>query len=140
VGARTTFDASQSSGATGRIQSWLWNFGDGATAEGSTVEHVYREPGAYVVRLSIETDATASECNVTAVQHYVVANAPPIADVGADRLVGVNQEVLFDGSGARDPDGAITSWLGTSATVPPRPACTSAIASAPAANSRSPSP
>jgi len=111
VGARTTFDASQSSGATGRIQSWLWNFGDGATAEGPTVEHVYQEPGPYVVRLSIETDATASKCNLTAVQHYVVANAPPVADAGADRLVGVDQEVLFDGSGARDPDGAITSWL-----------------------------
>ena len=41
----------------------------------------------------------------------MVANAPPIADAGADRLVGVNQEVLFDGSRARDPDGAITSWL-----------------------------
>jgi PKD repeat protein len=64
-----------------------------------------------VVRLAIKTDATASECNLTAVQHYVVANAPPIADAGAERLVGVNEEVLFDGSRARDADGAITSWL-----------------------------
>jgi large repetitive protein len=111
VGARATFDASQSSGATGRIQRWRWDFGDGGTAEGPTVEHAYEKAGPYVVHLSIETDATASECNVTAVQHYVVANAPPIADAGADRVVGVNQEVLFDGSGARDPDGAITSWL-----------------------------
>ena len=46
-----SFDASQSSGATGQIQSWVWNFGDGATAEGPTVEHVYQKPGAYLVRL-----------------------------------------------------------------------------------------
>jgi large repetitive protein len=111
VGARATFDASQSSGASGRIQRWLWDFGDGVAAEGPTVEHAYEKAGPYVVRLSIETDATASKCNVTAAQHYVVANAPPIADAGADRLVGVNQEVLFEGSRARDPDGAITSWL-----------------------------
>ncbi len=110
VGAAAHFDASQSSGATGQIQTWRWNFGDGATAEGPTVDHVYRAAGAYVIRLAIETDATASECNVTAVQHYVVANAPPVADAGKDRLVGVNQEVLFDGSGSSDPDGAITSW------------------------------
>ncbi len=110
VGAVASFDASQSSGATGQIQTWRWNFGDGATAEGPSVDHVYQQAGAYVVRLAIETDATASECNVTAVQHYLVANAPPVADAGADRLVGVNQEVLFDGSGSADPDGAITSW------------------------------
>jgi PKD repeat protein len=110
VGAVASFDASQSSGATGQIHTWRWSFGDGATAEGPTVEHVYQKAGAYVVRLAIETDATASECNVTAAQHYLVANAPPVADAGADRLVGVNQEVLFDGSDSADPDGAITSW------------------------------
>ena len=45
---------------------------------------------------------TRPRANATsrAVQHYVVANAPPVADAGADRLVGVDQEVLFDGSGA----------------------------------------
>ena len=112
VDARATFDASRSpSGATGQIQRWRWDFGDGATAEGPTVEHAYGKAGPYVVRLSIETDATASECNVTAAQHYVVANAPPVADAGADRLVGVDQEVLFDGSRARDPDGADFTWL-----------------------------
>ncbi len=110
AGAVASFDASQSSGATGQIQSWIWNFGDGATAEGPTVEHVYQKPGAYLIRLSIGTDATASECNASTVQHAVIANAPPVADAGKDRLVGVNQEVLFDGSGSSDPDGAITSW------------------------------
>ena len=110
VGAAASFDASKSSGATGQIRTWRWNFGDGATAEGPTVDHVYKQAGAYVVRLSIETDATASECNATAAQHYVVANAAPVANAGEDRLVGVNQDVLFDGSGSSDSDGAITSW------------------------------
>ena len=117
VGAPGTFDASASSGATGQIVSWRWDFGDGTVAEGPVVEHTYEKPGAYVVRLTIETDATAAACNVAEVKHQVVANAQPVADAGEDRLVGVNQEVLFDGSASRDPDGSIAAWSGISATA-----------------------
>lgn len=28
---------------------WRWHFGDGATARGTAVNHVYRHPGAYIV-------------------------------------------------------------------------------------------
>jgi PKD repeat protein len=111
VGAVASFDASPSSGATAEIQSWRWDFGDGATAEGTpTVQHVYKKAGAYLVRLTIGTNAVASECSATSTQHAVVANAPPVADPGGERLVGVDQDVLFDGSGSHDPDGQITSW------------------------------
>ena len=41
----------------------------------------------------------------------MVANAQPVAEAGADRLVGVNQEVLFDGSASADPDGSIAAWV-----------------------------
>ena len=41
----------------------------------------------------------------------MVANAQPVAEAGDDRLVGVNQEVLFDGSASRDPDGSIAAWV-----------------------------
>ena len=105
-----SFDASASSGATGRIVTWRWDFGDGTAAEGPVVEHTYEAPGAYVVRLSIETDATAAACDVAEVKHQVIANAQPVAEAGEDLLVGVNQEVLFDGSGSRDPDGSIAAW------------------------------
>jgi large repetitive protein len=110
VGAPGTFDAGASSGATGQIVSWRWDFGDGTVAEGPVVEHTYRTPGAYVVRLSIQTDATAAACDVAEVKHQVVANAQPVAEAGDDQLIGVNQEVLFDGSGSTDPDGAIAAW------------------------------
>ncbi len=32
---------------------YIWNFGDGATAEGKTVEHIYHYPGDYIVVLDI---------------------------------------------------------------------------------------
>ena len=110
VGAPGRFDAGASLGATGQIVTWRWDFGDGAVAEGPVVEHTYEAPGAYIVRLGIETDATAAACDVAEVKHQVIANAQPVADAGEDLLVGVNQEVLFDGSGSRDPDGSIAAW------------------------------
>jgi PKD repeat protein len=110
VGAPNTFDGRGSLGATGKIVSWRWDLGDGTMAEGPLVEHTYQSPGAYVVRLGIETDVTAAACDVAEVKHQVIANAQPVADAGEDLLVGVNQEVLFDGSGSSDPDGSIATW------------------------------
>ena len=117
VGAPGTFDASASSGATGQIVSWRWDFGDGSVAEGPVVEHTYEKPGAYVVRLAIETDATAAACDVAEVKHQVVANAQPVAEAGDDRLVGVNQEVLFDGSASRIRTARSRPGSGISATA-----------------------
>ena len=111
VGAPVTFDASASSGATGQIVTWRWDFGDGNTAAGPVVEHTYWVPGVYVVRLGIETDATAAACDLAEVKHRVVANGQPVAEAGADQLVGVNQEVVFDGSASVDPDGSIAAWF-----------------------------
>ena len=110
VGAPNRFDGSGSLGATGQIVSWRWDFGDGTVAEGPVVEHTYGTPGAYLARLSIETDARAAACDVAEVKHQVIANAQPVADAGEDLLVGVNQEVLFDGSASRDSDGSIAAW------------------------------
>jgi hypothetical protein len=53
----------------------------------------------------------------------VFVNAPPVADVGADREVwigGANDAVLLDGSGSHDPDGQALShtWqIGTSGSA-----------------------
>ena len=99
VGAPATFDASQSSGATGRDPALAVGLRRRRHRRGAHGRaRLRRRPAPTWSGSSIETDATASECNVTAAQHYVVANAPPVADAGADRLVGVDQEVLFDGS------------------------------------------
>lgn len=43
----------------GNIQSWLWNFGDGATSTEQHPSHTYTEPGSYTV--SLEVTATTGE-------------------------------------------------------------------------------
>jgi len=50
VGQTVTFDASAS---TGPIAAYNWEFGDGATAAGKTVQHTYAASGQYVARLTV---------------------------------------------------------------------------------------
>ena len=110
VGEAAIFDGSGSSGAEGEVVAWRWNFGDGTSAEGATVEHRFETAGAYRVRLAIESDSDTTDCNAVSAEQLVVANAPPVADAGQDQLVGVAQEVLFDASGSSDADGAVVSY------------------------------
>jgi len=56
------FDASQASGLGG-IVAFLWRFGDGTTASGSIVDHVFGSPGTYHVSLAV-----TSGLNVSATQ------------------------------------------------------------------------
>ncbi len=110
VGEAALFDGSASSGADGKVVAWKWDFGDGTSAEGAAVEHRFDTAGAYLVRLAIESNSSTTDCNAVTAEQLVVANAPPVADAGADQLVGVAQEVLFDASGSSDADGAIVSY------------------------------
>lgn len=51
------FDASESSDLDGEIVSYLWDFGDGASAEGMQVEHVFpQQQTEYLVTLTIIDD------------------------------------------------------------------------------------
>jgi len=53
VGDTVSFDATAST-ANAAITGWLWSFGDGATASGETVTHVYDRSGAFTVRLTVD--------------------------------------------------------------------------------------
>lgn len=47
------FDASGSRDPDGRINSYIWNFGDGASAQGMVVEHKYAAENTYTPGLSV---------------------------------------------------------------------------------------
>ena len=55
-----TFEASPSYDPDGTIVEYLWDFGDGSTATGVTVNHVYLEDGNYTVTLNVTDDDGAS--------------------------------------------------------------------------------
>ena len=43
----------------GKAQSFLWDFGDGASCKGQKCTHIYEDPGSYIVRLIVARDAKA---------------------------------------------------------------------------------
>lgn len=54
---KITFDGSASFDPDGtKIVKWLWHFGNGQSAEGREVTHVYEKPGKYGIALDV-TDA-----------------------------------------------------------------------------------
>lgn len=53
VGAVVNFDGSASSDTEGTIVSYDWDFGDGVTASGVMVGHIYTSAGTYTVTLTV---------------------------------------------------------------------------------------
>jgi hypothetical protein len=71
AGQAVTF-SSAASGGTAPV-SYAWTFGDGSTATGPTVEHIYAAVGTYPVVLYVNDSAGAS---VQKTAHVTVAAAP----------------------------------------------------------------
>jgi PKD repeat protein len=98
------FDASGSSDPAGEIQSYNWEFGDGTTASGESVNHSYDEYGEYQVSLTVSDGETTD----TKTRTLVVDNLAPEPVVGFDSLPDeptVNDEVVLNASDSYDPDG-----------------------------------
>ncbi len=53
AGVPLTFDGTASRAVTGKIELYQWDFGDGATASGATVQHTYSTPWRYTVKLTV---------------------------------------------------------------------------------------
>jgi len=85
VGQAVTFDASSSYDPDGTIVSYEWDFGDGATASGVVVTHVYSAAGSYTVTLTVTDDAGAA--NSTSVLITVLPPPPPTpaASISTDK-------------------------------------------------------
>jgi probable HAF family extracellular repeat protein len=67
-----TFEAT-ATGGTGGPYSVTWEFGDGATASGAIVSHVYRSPGSYVAKVTVVDDA--GDSNTTVLSPITVQSA-----------------------------------------------------------------
>ena len=102
-----TFDASASRDGDGSISTYAWDFGNGATGAGRTVEHTYEDSGAFEVSLTV-TDDDSAQASAT---NEVVVNVPPSARILADPVDGVAPvTVSFDASESSDSDGDIASY------------------------------
>ncbi len=59
-----SFDASASTDPDGDPLTYLWDFGDGGSAEGKVVQHTYAKAGEYVVILTV-SDPSGEEARST---------------------------------------------------------------------------
>ncbi len=103
-----TFDGSGSSDDEG-IVSYQWDFGDGGTASGITVSHIYSDPGTYTVTLTVTDVVGLSDTDTLTVT--VLDVTPPIADAGPDQAVNEDTPVTFNGNGSSDNVGIVSyAW------------------------------
>lgn len=108
-GEAIELDATGSVDSDGRIAAYEWDFGDGETGTGPTVEHHWREPGTYTVRVRVEDDAGLGN-SATEESAQIVINATPVPMADYPKVAAAAAPVEFDASDSRDPDGAITDY------------------------------
>ena len=119
TGEVVTFNATSSIDPDGVINSYVWDFGDGTNATGTTVDHAYADDGVYTVILTVTDDDGAM---ATATSTKIVLNKPPFASFIENATTVLTGEVIyFDASDSYDPDGSIIVYVwdfgdGTEAT------------------------
>jgi len=116
VGVTVTFDASVSSASNGMIVDYVWNFGDGNTANGNPITHTYTTPGTYTITLTVtdndeQTDTTTKTIQIT--DEVIPPEddedvTPPVAYAGNDMTVETGSIVTFDADGSSDDTGIVS--------------------------------
>ena len=111
-GAEVHFDASASSDPDGIIDAYLWDFGDGTTAGGASVDHAFATAGTYDVALEVTDDRSATR---TATWRILVASGS-IESTAVARFtptmvtLEAGSNVRFDASSSTSSEDPITEY------------------------------
>lgn len=91
-GAESIFtDKSTAPGST--LQSWQWNFGDGATSTARDAQNRYRAPGDYTIQLVVSNAVgCASDPYIKEVKVYL----QPVIDAGPSFVVPQGTAIMFN--------------------------------------------
>jgi PKD repeat protein len=110
IGVPIAFSAAASSDPDGSIVSYAWDFGDGTTGSGVSVNKSYATAGTYTVTLTV-TDNAGATGSTTHTVTITAANQPPTANFTATPSpASVGTPVTFSGSTSVDPDGTIVGY------------------------------
>jgi PKD repeat protein len=115
-----SFDASNSSDSDGPIVSYQWDFKDGNTGNGQTINHTFSSTGSYNVELTVTDNEGAID---TATKNIIVTdsittNQSPTASFTANPTSGVAPlGVSFNALSSSDSDGSIIGSYNVMLTV-----------------------
>ena len=109
------FNASGSYDSDGNIVSYAWDFKDGSTGNGETINHTFSSTGSYSVKLTVidNEGATDSSTKTIAVTEIAIdpSNQSPTASFTSNPTSGLAPLVVyFNASGSYDSDGDIVSY------------------------------
>ncbi len=104
VSETVTFDGSYSFDPDGTIVRYIWQFGDGAVAEGMYAAHAYAHCGVYEVRLTVVDDSMLSDDNVV---YITVASVPVAAFEMTPEKPAAGDVVTFYAYGSYDEAGIV---------------------------------
>jgi PKD repeat protein len=107
-GFTASFDASASSDPEGQAITYAWTFGDGASASGRTVAHMYGSPGTYTATLKVSDGALSSTAS-----RAISIVAPNQAPAAAFAVAANQLAIAVDGSASSDPEGTPLSYSWT---------------------------
>lgn len=80
-GATVSLDGSSSIDPDGSLTAYQWDFGDGSTASGTTLDHTYTTNGTFTVTLKVTDNSGANNKTVHTVAVTVISDAQAIKDV-----------------------------------------------------------
>ena len=103
-----TFDGSQSQSKVSGLMQYRWNFGDGATANGITVQHSYTKAGIYKATLQVIDGSGASSALAYQTITCDTTLSPP-------NLLTVTK--TGTGAGTVAPDLGVLSWNAENGTA-----------------------
>ena len=84
MGDVVRMDGSTSLCLTGMVTAWNWNFGDGGTATGSRVQHVFTNDGLYAVALTVTDDSGRTDTRT--IRLSVGSICPVVSALGASNV------------------------------------------------------
>ncbi|MGQ9582552.1 MAG: PKD domain-containing protein [Thermoplasmatota archaeon] len=105
VGAEVSLDGTGSTDENASALSYDWDFGDGDTASGARVTHVFRKEGTYTIKLRVTDPMGQSDTAYRSIRVYVPgSNLPPLAQISYIGPAYAGEPVIFDASNSSDEE------------------------------------
>lgn len=111
-----TFDAAGSTDPDGTIADIRWDFGDGSTADGATVQHTYTAGGSYQATVTVVDDLGGSDTRTIAVDPSDPQPSAIVFGGSSQAVVNATSATVAPPAGATPGDVQV---LSVSAAAPP---------------------